>query len=75
KAPNITQALKLGTATSQNDEQQKQLLPKNRESDVPSQEGSVVSRESTVVVDIEQECQCDDKRRISLSDLKTNSLY
>ncbi|CAF3800653.1 unnamed protein product [Rotaria sp. Silwood1] len=75
RAATKRQALKLGTATSQNDEQQKQLLPKNRESDVPSQEGSVVSRESTVVVDIEQECQCDDKRRISLSDLKTNSLY
>ncbi|CAF4811284.1 unnamed protein product, partial [Rotaria sp. Silwood2] len=44
-------------------------------SDIPSQDLSVVSRESIAVVHIEQECLSDDKRRVFLSDLKKNDLY
>ncbi|CAF3952005.1 unnamed protein product [Rotaria sordida] len=64
------QALKTATATSQNDEQQNQLLPTNKQSDIPLQEVSIAPRESSAVVPLEQEYQTDDKRRVSLSDLK-----
>ncbi|CAF4084754.1 unnamed protein product [Rotaria sp. Silwood2] len=69
------QTLKAGTETSPNDEQQSQLLSTNRESEIPLQEVSVVPKESTAVVPVEQECLSDDKRRVSLSDLKKNDLY
>ncbi|CAF4655322.1 unnamed protein product [Rotaria sp. Silwood1] len=69
------QALKAGAATSLNNEQQGPLLPTNRESEIPLQEISVVPKESTAVVPAEQECLSDDKRRVSLSDLKQKDLY
>ncbi|CAF2772303.1 unnamed protein product [Rotaria sp. Silwood2] len=68
------QALKPGTETSQNEEQQTQLLPTNGESESPLQEVSACSNESTVVIPIEQECLSYDKHRVFLSDLKKNGL-
>ncbi|CAF3675989.1 unnamed protein product [Rotaria sp. Silwood1] len=43
--------------------------------EIPLQEISVVPKESTAVVPAEQECLSDDKRRVSLSDLKQKDLY
>ncbi|CAF1191842.1 unnamed protein product [Rotaria sp. Silwood1] len=69
------QAFKTGTVTSQNDEQQSQLLPMNEKSDIPLQKISVVIREPAPVVPIEEKYLSDGKRRVSLSDMKTNNLY
>ncbi|CAF1215472.1 unnamed protein product [Rotaria sordida] len=69
------QALKAGTTTSPNDEQQNQLLPTNQQSEIPLEEVSIIPRESTAAVPVEQEYQSDNKRRVSQSDVKKNDLY
>ncbi|CAF4983061.1 unnamed protein product, partial [Rotaria sp. Silwood1] len=69
------QIFKARAVTSQNDEQQNQLLPTNRESDIPLQKISVILKEATAVVPIEEKYLSDDKHRVSLSDMKTNNLY
>ncbi|CAF1212296.1 unnamed protein product [Rotaria sordida] len=69
------QALKAGTTTSPNDEQQNQLLPTNQQSEIPLEEVNVIPRESTAAVPVEQEYQSDNKRRVSQSDVKKNDLY
>ncbi|CAF3901543.1 unnamed protein product [Rotaria sp. Silwood1] len=69
------QVFKTGTATSQSDEQQKQLLPTNQKSDIPLQEVSIVSNESTANVPIVQQRESDDEGEVFLSDLKKNDFY
>ncbi|CAF1459014.1 unnamed protein product, partial [Rotaria sp. Silwood1] len=69
------QVFKTGTATSQSDEQQKQLLPTNQKSDIPLQDVSIVSNESTANVPIVQQRESDDEGEVFLSYLKKNDFY
>ncbi|CAF1578289.1 unnamed protein product [Adineta steineri] len=67
-------ALQSKETTSPNDEQRNQLLPTNRERDIPLQKGNILGRESTAVVPGEQQHSDGDNHRTSLPRIDETSI-